>query len=92
MAEMGPQKLVIAISSRALFNLDDAHHIFQTEGLEAYSAYQIEKEDLNFRQQTCPKLNPFLWSLYAMTVFLISLKLFLFLLTPLLTYTSEPFF
>jgi len=35
MAEMGAQKLVIAISSRALFNLDDAHHIFQTEGLEA---------------------------------------------------------
>ena len=45
MAEIGAQKLVIAISSRALFNLDDAHHIFQTEGLEAYSAYQIEKED-----------------------------------------------
>jgi 5'-nucleotidase len=45
MADMGPQKLVIAISSRALFNLDDAHHIFQTEGLEAYSNYQIEKED-----------------------------------------------
>ena len=45
MAGMGAQKLVIAISSRALFNLDDAHHIFQTEGLEAYSAYQIEKED-----------------------------------------------
>jgi 5'-nucleotidase len=45
MADMGAQKLVIAISSRALFNLDDAHHIFQTEGLEAYSNYQIEKED-----------------------------------------------
>jgi len=45
MADMGEQKLVIAISSRALFNLDDAHHIFQTEGLEAYSNYQIKKED-----------------------------------------------
>ena len=45
MAELSSQKLVIAISSRALFNLDEAHRIFEQEGLEAYSAYQIEKED-----------------------------------------------
>ena len=45
MVELGSQKLVIAISSRALFNLDEAHRIFEQEGLEAYSAYQIEKED-----------------------------------------------
>ena len=45
MAETGTQKLVIAISSRALFNLDDAHRIFEQEGLPAYSDYQIEKED-----------------------------------------------
>ena len=45
MAETGAQKLVIAISSRALFNLDDAHRIFEQEGLDAYSDYQIEKED-----------------------------------------------
>ena len=44
-AETSAQKLVIAISSRALFNLDDAHRIFEQEGLEAYSEYQIEKED-----------------------------------------------
>ena len=44
-AETSAQKLVIAISSRALFNLDDAHRIFEQEGLEAYSDYQIEKED-----------------------------------------------
>ena len=36
---------MIAISSRALFNLDDAHRIFEQEGLDAYSDYQIEKED-----------------------------------------------
>ena len=44
MAELA-QNLVIAISSRALFNLDDAHRIFEQEGLDAYSDYQIEKED-----------------------------------------------
>lgn len=38
-------KLVIALSSRALFNLDDSHGIYQTHGLDAYSKYQIEHED-----------------------------------------------
>ena len=38
-------KLVIAISSRALFNLDDSHHVFVNEGLDAYMRYQIEHED-----------------------------------------------
>ncbi len=39
-------KLVIAISSRALFNLDDSHHVFEEEGLSAYSRYQIDHEDV----------------------------------------------
>lgn len=38
-------KLVIAISSRALFNLDESHRIFETEGKEAYCAYQIKHEE-----------------------------------------------
>lgn len=38
-------KLVIAISSRALFNLDESHSVYETEGLEAYSKYQIEHEE-----------------------------------------------
>jgi len=38
-------KLVIAISSRALFNLDDSHHVFEEQGLEAYRQYQIDHED-----------------------------------------------
>ncbi|HWV15703.1 MAG TPA: 5'-nucleotidase [Cellvibrio sp.] len=38
-------KLVIAISSRALFNLDDSHQVYVNEGLEAYARYQIEHED-----------------------------------------------
>jgi len=38
-------KLVIAISSRALFNLDEGHAIFENEGLEAYREYQIANEE-----------------------------------------------
>lgn len=38
-------KLIVAISSRALFNLDASHAVYENEGLEAYSQYQIEHED-----------------------------------------------
>ncbi|SMF30807.1 5'-nucleotidase [Alteromonadaceae bacterium Bs31] len=38
-------KLVIAISSRALFDLAESHEVFEKQGLEAYSKYQIEHED-----------------------------------------------
>ena len=34
--------LVIGISSRALFNLEEENKIFETEGLDAYRQYQIE--------------------------------------------------
>ncbi len=36
--------LVIAISSRALFNLEEENHIFETDGLDAYTRYQLEHE------------------------------------------------
>jgi 5'-nucleotidase len=39
------EKLVVAISSRALFNLDDSHEIYQKQGIEAYRQYQIDRED-----------------------------------------------
>ncbi len=42
---MDSQKLIVAISSRALFDLDASHHIFETEGKEAFCRYQIEHED-----------------------------------------------
>lgn len=43
---VGPgDKLVIAISSRALFNLDESHRVYESEGLEAYSKYQIAHEE-----------------------------------------------
>ena len=45
MASNFGNKLVIAISSRALFNLDDSHRVFETEGLERYQQYQIDHED-----------------------------------------------
>jgi len=38
-------KLVVAISSRALFNLDNSHEIFQEQGIDAYCEYQIAHED-----------------------------------------------
>ena len=39
------QYLVIGISSRALFDLEAENRIFEQQGLEAYSRYQLEHED-----------------------------------------------
>lgn len=38
--------LVVAISSRALFDLDESHQIYEQEGTEAYCQYQIAHEDV----------------------------------------------
>lgn len=38
-------KLVIGISSRALFNLDESHRIYMEEGVQAYADYQIAHEN-----------------------------------------------
>ncbi|WP_237065080.1 5'-nucleotidase [Microbulbifer guangxiensis] len=38
-------KLVIAISSRALFDLRESHRVFEEQGLEAFSSHQIEREN-----------------------------------------------
>ncbi|MEW9897139.1 5'-nucleotidase [Chitinivorax sp. PXF-14] len=37
--------LVVAISSRALFDLDASHAVYDSAGVEAFSRYQIEHED-----------------------------------------------
>ncbi|WP_456416063.1 5'-nucleotidase [Thiolapillus sp.] len=37
--------LVVAISSRALFDLDESHRVFEEQGVAAYHRYQIEHED-----------------------------------------------
>jgi 5'-nucleotidase len=38
-------KLIVAISSRALFDLDESNRIFETGGVEQYARYQIEHEN-----------------------------------------------
>lgn len=39
------EKLVVAISSRALFKLDESHSIYEREGVDAYTQHQITHED-----------------------------------------------
>lgn len=41
------EKLTVAISSRALFNLDESHAVFENEGVEAYCRYQVEREEIS---------------------------------------------
>ncbi len=45
MAPTAPDKLVIALSSRALFDLEASHEVFEQQGREAYCQYQIEHEN-----------------------------------------------
>ncbi len=40
------EPLVIGISSRALFNLEEENRIFEENGLEAYEKYQVEHEEM----------------------------------------------
>lgn len=44
-ASVDDDRLVVAISSRALFDLAQSHAVFEREGLDAYRRYQIEHED-----------------------------------------------
>ncbi len=38
-------KLIVAISSRALFNLDESNQVFESRGVEEYAQYQIKHEN-----------------------------------------------
>ena len=38
-------KLVVAISSRALFDLDESNNVYEQQGIDAYAKYQIEHEN-----------------------------------------------
>lgn len=40
------KKLTVAISSRALFDLDESHSVFEREGVEAYCRYQVAHEEI----------------------------------------------
>ena len=43
--DLNTHPLVVAISSRALFDLDESHAVFESDGLEAYADYQLARED-----------------------------------------------
>jgi 5'-nucleotidase len=45
MTAASTDKLVVAISSRALFDLDESHQVFEQQGIRAYCQYQIDNED-----------------------------------------------
>ena len=38
-------RLIVAISSRALFDLSESHRVFETAGVDAYRAYQVAHEN-----------------------------------------------
>jgi 5'-nucleotidase len=40
------ETLVIGISSRALFDLNESHALFESKGLETYADYQVDREDV----------------------------------------------
>ena len=46
------RKLVVAISSRALFDLQDSHRMFEEQGIEAYCRYQVEHENEPLKEGT----------------------------------------
>jgi 5'-nucleotidase len=45
MLEQQSNQLVIAISSRALFDLTESHRVYEEQGVDAYCSYQIQNED-----------------------------------------------
>lgn len=42
--------LKIGITSRALFDLDDSHKVYEKKGLEAYRNYQISRENITLKK------------------------------------------
>lgn len=46
MAAHNAEKLVVAISSRALFDLNDSHKVYEEQGVDAYCAYQVAHENV----------------------------------------------
>lgn len=45
MTEQSIKPLVVAISSRALFDLNESHRVFEAQGLAAYAEYQVSREN-----------------------------------------------
>jgi len=44
-AQVRLQPLVVAITARALFDLEDSHGLFEAEGVQAYADHQRQRED-----------------------------------------------
>jgi len=44
MSEQQAERLVVAISSRALFDMSEGHRVFEEQGVDAYCRYQVERE------------------------------------------------
>src|SRR5690606_3541099 len=40
-----PRVLTVAVTSRALFDLEEGHSLFEREGVDAYAEYQRQLED-----------------------------------------------
>ena len=49
MSEPNESLLTLAVSSRALFHIEDGHSIFKNQGQVAFDAYMREKEDIPLR-------------------------------------------
>ena len=45
MGDNTPRLLTVAVTSRALFDLEESHALFESEGVEAYAEYQRQHED-----------------------------------------------
>lgn len=45
-------KMVVAISSRALFDLRESHRVYEEQGVDAYCQYQIERENETLKPGT----------------------------------------
>lgn len=39
------KKLVVVVSSRALFDLEESHQVYMEQGVDAYCRYQVEREN-----------------------------------------------
>ena len=44
-ANPDPDRLVVALSARALFDLEDSHALFERDGVDAYAEFQRSRED-----------------------------------------------
>ena len=45
MADNTPRLLTVAVTSRALFDLEESHALYEREGVQAYSDFQRHHED-----------------------------------------------